>query len=55
MRNHMCIMRFCYDVKETVWNDENYLLLFYSTTNRFLLCDKNILYFILDSQVLSLD
>ena len=41
MRNHMCIMIFCYGVKETVWKDENYLLLFYiySTSNRYLLRD----------------
>ena len=47
MRNHMCIMIFCYGVRETVWKDEKYSLLFCSTSNRSLLRDgKYSIFFI---------
>ena len=40
MRKDVCIERFCYGVKETVWKDENYSLLFYGISKRSLLRDR---------------
>ena len=40
MRNHKFIVKVCYEKKETVWKDESYLLLLFSTANHSLHRDK---------------
>ena len=40
MRNHKFKIKVCYEVNETLWKDESYLLLIFSTANRSLHRDK---------------